>query len=375
MVYDLTLKEVEKIIAFSKDIDEPESIGSYTEEDCIFLLKNINGLIDEQGNEDREGSMAEGVHYSEMLPIEYQPSEDYIDLFHKSLADSAKRLADYVAYVSELIYKDRGEDVVIVSLARAGSPIGVLIKRYLNLKYQIEAHHYSISIIRGKGFDENAIKYILRKHMTTNLQFVDGWTGKGAIKRVLIDACNDFYDKYEIQLNPSLAVLADPSQSVEIFGTREDFLIPSACLNSTVSGLVSRTVERNDIVGENDFHGAKFYEEWLGEDLSNYFVDEISKHFDINKERQVMKGNVLDSGWREVENIQREFNISDINKVKPGVGETTRVLLRRVPWKILVKDIDSPDLKHILILARERNVQIEEYSNMNYSCVGLIKEL
>ncbi len=42
------------------------------------------------------------------------------------------------------------------------------------------------------------------------------------------------------------------------FGTREDFLIPSACLNSTVSGLVSRTVLNDDLIGPADFHGAKF---------------------------------------------------------------------------------------------------------------------
>ena len=40
-------------------------------------------------------------------------------------------------------------------------------------------------------------------------------------------------------LRPDLAVLADPGHCVRTFGTRDDFLIPSACLNSTVSGLVS----------------------------------------------------------------------------------------------------------------------------------------
>ena len=39
-----------------------------------------------------------------------------------------------------------------------------------------------------------------------------------------------------------MAVLADPGYCTSIYGTREDFLIPSACLNATVSGLISRTV-------------------------------------------------------------------------------------------------------------------------------------
>ena len=46
-----------------------------------------------------------------------------------------------------------------------------------------------------------------------------------------------------------IAVLADPGGCVRTYGTRDDFLIPSACLNSTVSGLVSRTVLRADLIG------------------------------------------------------------------------------------------------------------------------------
>jgi len=61
--------------------------------------------------------------------------------------------------------------------------------------------------------------------------------------------------------------------------------------------------------------------------------------------------------------------------VKPGVGETTRVLLRRIPWKILVKSIEHPDIKHILMLAEDRGVPVEEYPGMNYSCCGLIKSM
>ena len=358
-------------------IEKPNEIGSYSNSDCIFLLKNLNGKLEEQGNEEREGYMKDGSHYSEMLPIEYMPTDEYIDLFHKSLSEIGLRLAKYIAYVSEVIYKEKGEDVILVSLARAGSPIGVLIKRYLKLKYNINPPHYSISIIRGKGLDENALCYIIGKHNSNNLQFIDGWSGKGVIGEELKKSTNDFYQKYNIKLDNSLAVLADPSQSCEIFGTREDFLIPSACLNSTVSGLVSRTVEREDLIGDYDFHGAKHYEHWADIDLSNYFVDEISKYFDLSwvfDINDLKRKEVFNSGIKEVLEIKKVFNIEDINKIKPGVGETTRVLLRRVPWKILVNDKNNEDLKHIMILAKEKNVEIEIYRDMTYSCVGLIKE-
>ena len=49
---------------------------------------------------------------------------------------------------------------------------------------------------------------------------------------------------------PSLAVLSDPAGLAGKWGTRDDFLIASSCLNSTVSGLLSRTFYRRDLIGE-----------------------------------------------------------------------------------------------------------------------------
>jgi hypothetical protein len=77
----------------------------------------------------------------------------------------------------------------------------------------------------------------------------------------------------------------------------------------------------------------------------------------------------------EVLKIQQEFEIENSHLVKPGVGETTRVLLRRVPWKILMRDPSSPYVKHILMLAKERGVEVIHYPNMHYSCCGLIKKV
>lgn len=358
-------------------IKEPEKLGSYSEEDVVFLLKDISKHIVEQDNEQRENIMQNGGHYSEMLPIEYFPNEEYMDIFHKTLQDTKEKVARAAAQVGELIFKEKGEKTVIVSLARAGTPIGILIKRYLKYKYKVDIPHYSISIIRGKGIDVNAIKYILNHHNEEGIQFVDGWTGKGAINGVLKEALEKFKREYGIKISDKLAVLADPAYCAELYGTREDFLIPSACLNSTVSGLMSRTVLRDDLIKDNDFHGAKFYREWLDRDLSNFFIDSISDIFpsfcfEMSKLLTIDK-NVYNHGIKEVKEIKDKYNIGDINLIKPGVGETTRVLLRRVPWKILINDMNDPNLKHILVLAEEKQVPIEVYKNMTYSCCGLIK--
>ncbi|WP_283778730.1 RNA-binding protein, partial [Lysinibacillus sp. D4A3_S15] len=65
----------------------------------------------------------------------------------------------------------------------------------------------------------------------------------------------------------------------------------------------------------------------------------------------------------------------NINLIKPGVGDTTRVLLRRIPWKILINPQYMDELEHILLAAHEKNVILEEDSHMSYACCGLIKQL
>ena len=77
------------------------------------------------------------------------------------------------------------------------------------------------------------------------------------------------------------------------------------------------------------------------------------------------------AGRRAVQQISERYGIDDINLIKPGVGETTRVLLRRVPWKVLMHP-DAEGLGHIRHLARQRGVEVELVPDLAYSCVGLI---
>lgn len=53
-----------------------------------------------------------------------------------------------------------------------------------------------------------------------------------------------------------------------------------------------------------------------------------------------------------IEAIGQEFQIENTHLIKPGVGETTRVLLRRIPWKILIQPGSQEKLKHILLWQR-----------------------
>ena len=360
---------------------ENKEFGTYSKDDVIFLLKDISDAKIEQGNREREKAIQSGRHYSEMLPIEYQVSDTYLNLYREKLEKYKKKLAFAAGVMSEKIIKRNGKNVVLVSLARAGTPIGILAKRYIKKKYNINLPHYTISIIRDRGIDENAIKYILDHHKDMKIQFIDGWTGKGTICNVLKKACDDYYKKYNIQLDDALAVLADPAGYSKSYGVREDFLIPSACLNSTVSGLVSRTVLRKDLIHEEDFHGAKYYKELKEFDESNKYIDTISAEFESQFEKinETMKDwekdDITKLGAEDVEMIREAFDVKDINFIKPGIGETTRVLLRRIPYKILVDSLDDERLNHIFVLAKEKNVPVEVYPLKSYKCCGIIKNL
>lgn len=327
-------------------------------------------MVEPKPTEEREKLIQAGRHYSEMLPIEYIPTEKYMEVYREALANYSKPVALAVGKLADKIIASKGKEIVLVSLARAGIPIGILVKRYIAKKYQINVPHFSISIIRGRGIDDNAMKYLLKKFRPNQLLFVDGWIGKGAIFNEL----KKDIGAYE-GVSPDIAVISDPANITELCGTHEDILIPSSCLNSTVSGLVSRTFLRNDIIGENDFHGAVYYDNLKESDLSYEFIEAIEKEFEMNS--KVEEAKVAGKGIDEVWKLAETFDVDDINLIKPGIGEATRVLLRRVPWKVLIdeKCKEDPQLGHLVRLADEKQVPVEYYPLTHYKCCGIIKKL
>jgi len=59
--------------------------SSYKESDVIFLLKDITGMVNPQPTEEREKLIQAGKQYCEMLPIEYVPSEKYMEIYKEAL--------------------------------------------------------------------------------------------------------------------------------------------------------------------------------------------------------------------------------------------------------------------------------------------------
>jgi hypothetical protein len=362
------------------------AFGSYQPDEVSWLLTDLSSASLEAPVEEREEAIQSGrAHYAESLPVEYQPGREYQELFTRALESSAPALAHAVGLVTELVLAERSRPPVLVSLARAGTPIGILMRRWAARLHGLHLPHYAVSIVRGRGIDRVALAYLAANHIPSDVVFVDGWTGKGAIARELTYALAEANTTLGLPsdrgFSDDLAVLADPGHCTRLFGTRADFLIPSACLNSTVSGLVSRTVLNDELIGPGQFHGAKFYSDLAAADVSDRFLDVVSEKFaavasQVASDLPSFKASDRTptwAGWETVQRLAEQYGVGDVNLVKPGVGETTRVLLRRVPWKVLMRRDAAAELEHVLVLAEQRGAEVEFVDHMAYSCVGIVR--
>jgi len=360
--------------------------GSYLPEDVTFLLKVIDIPPIEIAEKERLIQSGQR-HYSEMIHRESPPSARYLSLFQSALKRNAPRFAaDLAAFAAEIAATVSGE-ITLVSLARAGTPVGVLLRRILKEYLGRDAAHYSVSIIRDRGIDEVAMRHILEVdgREPEGIVFVDGWTGKGVIARELKAAIDDFNARWESSLPNELHVVADISGSAAVSATSDDYLIPSSILNAVVSGLISRSILNAEYIGPTDFHGCVYYEEFAAQDLSRSFVDDIMTEV----------ASLPDRTWTErprlmtpeekaalrkrsddfIASAEQTFGIRSVHHVKPGIGEATRVLLRRVPDRVLLRNLESEDVAHLVQLASEKNVPIVHEPNLPYNAVAIIREL
>ena len=74
-----------------------------------------------------------------------------------------------------------------------------------------------------------------------------------------------------------------------------------------------------------------------------------------------------------VEELLSYYNLNNNNYIKPGIGESTRVLLRRLPQELIVKSITNINIQHLLHLCKEKNISVRVDSNIYYNCIAIIE--
>ena len=347
--------------------------GSYAPEDVTFLLKPVQ--LQPVDVATKESLIQSGRrHYSEVIGVETLPTPAYLELFHAAERRNRNRLAgDLASLARQLAERKQSREIVIVSLARAGTPIGVLLTRLLRVQGHA-AVHYSISIIRDRGIDLNALAYIAARHDPADAVFVDGWTGKGAIaselRRSLADRPCGFQS--------ILAVIADPAGQADLAASTDDYLIASGLLNAIVSGLVSRSILNAEAVGPGDFHACVAYPHLAPHDLSRGFVDRLFEAALAAAPRDLKAHVERRPGLRAeceamVVDVMHRSDVSDRNRIKPGIAEATRAFLRRVPERLFLRDPADPDVAHLVHLADAARVPTAQLSpRCTYRAVAVI---
>jgi hypothetical protein len=354
--------------------------GSYATADVEFLLKTLE-LAPVEDIEEKERLIQSGKkHYSEMIGVEQQPDQTYLELFHQSMESNLAQMGEDLYWITRKIREARNsEELAIVSLARAGTPIGVGIKRLLEAEFNTSAKHYSISIIRDRGIDEQALRHITARHSPESMVVVDGWTGKGAIATELHASMSRLTEPPLQRIPKELYVLCDLGGVSTDCGSTEDYLIPSAILNSTVSGLVSRTI-LNELIGPSDFHGCLYYKELESRDLSRWFIerllDKVTTDLPRLREAKCPKFEAIVvrkrmSDW--LEKLRKDYGIQNSNLIKPGICESTRALLRRSARLLLVQDRCNRNTNHLVHLAVKNNIPIEVRGDMPFMATVLIR--
>jgi hypothetical protein len=357
-------------------------IGSYAPQDVTFLLKPVQIAPTDIATKERLIQSGK-AHYSEMISDERRPDARYMEIFEAARAAGVDRIASEICAIAHRIAQRIAQgtlphQITLCSLVRAGVPYGVLLQRELTA-IGVECCHFGISIIRDRGLDANAIAYILQRREVAGVVFVDGWTGKGAIAAELQKSWRDLTGRQEAEL----VVLADPGGFATLSGSQEDWLIPSGILGANVSGLISRSILNSDVIGVHDFHGSIPVTHLEDIDVSRAFVDQITYLTDKYRGAACLLPAQVDRTTLQarakicVARIAEEFNVTNLNRIKPGIAEATRAVLRRRPKQVFIRSLDDPDTSALIHLCRTDGIKIVEDAIISgpYRAITLIEKI
>ncbi len=358
-------------------MNEPFS-GSYAPAEVSFLMRRMH--LETTSLEKREQLIQSGqCHYSEMIGPEDAPSKARMKLFRECLANNGTRLANDLSVLAAALAASAVDgELVVVSIARAGTPIGVLLwHRLREIAPHLRLKHYSISVIRDRGVDFAALNWIMSRHSPGSLRFVDGWTGKGTIANELRVSIGGWPEAPH-DLAPGLWVPLDVCGAAEFAASSLDYLIPSTLLGGTLSGLVSRSVLPPGEQPGNEFHGCVPLDSLRRYDLSRWFIREIRELMAAIPDSDSPANASAGLARRKetalcMDRMLARHNLSDRNRIKLGIGETVRVLLRRLPHMVWLSDRTNPtDAEMIRRLAALRNVPVIDEEGLPFDAIAVI---
>ena len=186
-------------------MDKEQMKSSFKSTDVELLLKDITGLVDPMPTREREILIQNGTHYCEMLPLEYRPSADYVNIYNKALEfiNNNKTLLDLYCGTGTIgIWLNNKFDSITGVEINESSIKNANINKKLNKLNNIEFICSDAKNIEGvfdtivvdpprNGLSKDVIKY-LNESNTKEIVYIS--CNPNTLKRDI-----DMLDKYEVK--------------------------------------------------------------------------------------------------------------------------------------------------------------------------------
>ena len=78
-----------------------------------------------------------------------------------------------------------------------------------------------------------------------------------------------------------------------------------------------------------------------------------------------------------VDSVAGKYGITNLNRIKPGIAEATRAVMRRVPEHVLVRSKNDPDVRLLMYLTDRAGIVVQEVGNDlgPYRAITVIKKV
>lgn len=274
-------------------------------------------------------------------------------VLHASIEQSAPLISALAHEVAQNIADCEERAPVLVAILRAGVPVAALLAPLLSRHFQDDVPVVALSLFQGLGWDEAALRAVLRDYPNRPLWFVDGWTSGGGVAGELSDSfarwiakgLPDFTREHKSSPQvlaaraPRLAVLCDPRGVAAASAVRADVYVPSCAFTAPRTLGFSRGFWR----GEGEMFGV--YE----------FPQRLLRPAEVGWWLQVLAAPPCELP------IDQEPGEMPPGEWRVHVNEVMRALINRSPREIWLRDDESTarqNLAPLLHLCESRGVEV-----------------
>jgi hypothetical protein len=280
-------------------------------------------------------------------------SEDFEPILPDSIERHAPLMVAMAREVARQIASCEQQAPVLVAILRAGVPVAALLAPLLEQHFGAPIPIVAISLFQGLGWDEAALRAVIRDYPNRPLWFVDGWTSAGGVsgelsasfERWMAKGLPDFTREHTSQVlgdscGPRLAVLCDPRVKASASAVRADVWVPSCAFTAP------RTLgfSRGFWAGEAQMFGVYT------------FPQRLLRPTWVRQWLQVLEAapSPLPPDEDAGEMPPREWRVH--------VNEVMRALINRSPRQVLLRDEEDlarQNLRPLLHLCVSRGVPVE----------------